>query len=133
MSGLIKFMIAALLLVGIAEAQHPIPPSTVLRDTRGLAQIFFSSRLMSQDPMLAMACFSDYIAHSNANGDKYGNDYNKCLTNATESRRLVDESMNSERSSLVVASEQVCDRLRACNNMTTNLKMFQCHGTEVSF
>lgn len=133
MHGILKLVCVGLLLVGLAEAQRPLPPGAALPNQQGLAQIFFSSRIMAQDPMLAMSCFSDYIYHSNAIGDKYGRDYNQCLTNATNAREIAEKSMDFERSGLVLASEQVCERMRVCNNMTSNLKMFNCHSTQVSF
>ena len=134
MSGMVNCLVvlACVLLMGAAEAQHPLPPSAALPNQHGLAQIFFSSRIMAQDPMLAMACFSDYIAHSNAIGDKYGNDYNQCLTNATNSRQIIDESMMPERNGLIMATAQVCKRMNHCNDVKTNMGMFNCHAGEVS-
>lgn len=133
MNSILKIVLVGLVLVVSAEAQRPLPPGAALPNQQGLAQIFFSSRIMAQDPMLAMSCFSDYIYHSNDIGDKYGKDYNQCLTNATNAREATEKSMNFERSGLILASEQVCERMRICNNETSNLKMFNCHANEVSF
>uniref|UniRef100_W8C354 Protein TsetseEP domain-containing protein n=1 Tax=Ceratitis capitata TaxID=7213 RepID=W8C354_CERCA len=131
----VQLVIALLLAVGLQTTMAQVPQHNpaMLPSQRGLAHLLFTSRISALNPQVSVACFTDYIAHSNAISEAYGQDYKGCLLEASEERKHIDESSAVERREIVDASEAVCASLRACNKLNTTLELFNCHtkiGTE---
>lgn len=111
-----------------AFAVSPLPPSAALPNQRGLAHLFYASRITGQNPMQSMACFADYIAESNLISEKYGSGYNDCLNQFTQSRKIADSNALNERKEIVIIAEGICGRMNTCNQVESTLDMFNCHA-----
>ncbi|XP_061393752.1 UV excision repair protein RAD23 homolog [Musca vetustissima] len=120
MNSFLKSFIVALVLLQITDAALP--------GGHNLANLFFRSRMVSRDPAVTMACFNDYMVKSNEIGETYSEDYNLCLVNAKDGRKLIEEEMKVERSAIVQSAQEVCQSVQTCNNMNSTLGIFSCHA-----
>ncbi|XP_005179054.1 mucin-5AC [Musca domestica] len=120
MNGVLKSFLVAFVLVHAADAALP--------GGHNLANLFFRSRMVSRDPAVTMACFNDYMVKSNDISETYSEDYNQCLVNAKDGRKLIEEEMKVERGNIVQSAQEVCSSIKTCNSMNSTLGIFSCHA-----
>ncbi|XP_073836479.1 uncharacterized protein [Musca autumnalis] len=121
MNTFLKSFIVALVLVQINDAAA-VPPG------HNLANLFFRSRMVSRDPAVTMACFNDYMVKSSDISATYSEDYNQCLVDAKDGRKLVEQEMTMQRSVIVSSAQEVCQNIKTCNAMNSTLGIFTCHA-----
>ncbi|XP_011195546.2 uncharacterized protein LOC105220756 [Zeugodacus cucurbitae] len=124
---MLKLVITILLTAALQPAMSQIPHSVGLPSQQGLARLLFTSRITALNPQVSVACFTDYIGHSNSISEAYGQDYKHCLVEASEERKQIDGVSAKERREVVEASEVVCSSLRACNEHNNTMELFNCH------
>ncbi|XP_014102935.2 uncharacterized protein [Bactrocera oleae] len=124
---MLKLTIAILLTAALQPAMSQLPHSAGLPSQQGLARLLFTSRLTALNPQVSVACFTDYIGHSNSISEAYGQDYKQCLLEASEERKQIDGDSVKERHEVVDAAEAVCSSLRICNEQNNTLELFNCH------
>ncbi|XP_013100463.1 uncharacterized protein LOC106082468 [Stomoxys calcitrans] len=96
--------------------------------SHNLANLFFRSRMASQDPAVTVACFNEYMMATSVVGEAYSSGYNQCLMTAKEGRDVVETEMANGRSLIVENSQDVCHSMTKCNEENTTLGIFNCHA-----
>ncbi|XP_011205835.2 hybrid signal transduction histidine kinase B [Bactrocera dorsalis] len=124
---MLRLAIAILLTAALQPVMSQLPHSAGLASQQGLARLLFTSRLTALNPQVSVACFTDYIGHSNSISEAYGQDYKQCLLEASEERKQIDGDSAKERQEVVDAAEAVCSSLRTCNELNNTLELFNCH------
>lgn len=119
----IKFLLSCAL-VQVSYGLYPNP--------QNVANLFFRSRMGSQNPATSMACFSNYIAKSNEVGEGYGNDFNQCLVDTRNGRKAIEVEMDGKRIDIEANSQAICKRLSTCDGLNTTIEVFNCHAKIVS-
>lgn len=129
---MLRLAVAILLTAALQPAMSQLPHTVGLSSQQGLARLLFTSRITALNPQVSVACFTDYIGHSNSISETYGQDYKHCLLEASEERKQIDSDSAKERRIVVAAAEAVCKSLRACNEHNNTLELFNCHTKIVS-
>ncbi|XP_018801862.1 PREDICTED: uncharacterized protein LOC108976895 [Bactrocera latifrons] len=124
---MLRLAIAILLTAALQPVMSQLPHSAGLPSQQGLARLLFTSRITALNPQVSVACFTDYIRHSNSISEAYGQDYKQCLLEASEERKQIDDDSARERQEVVHAAEAVCSSLHACNEVSNTLELFNCH------
>ncbi|XP_075160704.1 uncharacterized protein LOC142233600 [Haematobia irritans] len=98
------------------------------QSSHNIANLFFRSRMSSQDPAVTMACFNEYMITTSAVGESYSSSYNKCLMDAKAGRDTIESEMAPARSKIIENAKDVCHTMSLCNEKNSTLGIFTCHS-----
>lgn len=118
-----------MLFCALAQVVYGVYPMTSHQNT---PNIFSRSRLPPKDPVVSMACFSQYIVKSNEVSEAYSRNYNQCLLDAKSGRQAIEAEMIDKRIAIEEISQGICKRLSTCDGLNSTLEVFNCHAKIVS-
>ena len=127
-----KFLKGCVIACMLVQVSVAIFPMSTAGNGQSLANLFFNSRVAHQDPALAVKCFMDYNLQMKNVIDNYGIEYNRCILDANDARRAVDNEMVGKRNAITTSSQEICRSLTTCDGLNSTLEMFTCHSQIVS-
>lgn len=126
------FLRACVIACMLVQVTLAIFPMSTAGNGQNLANLLFNSRLAHQDPAMAVKCFMDYNLQMKNVIDNYGSEYSRCILDAKDARKAVDNEMVDKRNTITLSSQEICQSLTACDGLNSTLEMFTCHGQLVS-